>query len=348
MNLDTIKVTEKPRILVVRTDRIGDLTLSLPVFTSLRATFPKAHICALTRKYTSEILQNRADIDQTITFDSDKSNIPVGQFCNVVSLIRRGKFDVGIALYLNNSIALALLIAGIPIRIGPATKLAQIGLNHKIKQRRSKSNRHEADHNLDLLKPLGAEIIRESKVYIPDSTPLLLGAKNGKPRVGIHPGHGGSSLNWPKRYYGQLIGILEKSGLDVYLTGSENEQDLLEEIALASGGKPKTYVGTNGIMELAKVLSELDVFVASSTGPLHLASAVGTPVVGIYCPIYVCLPERWGPIGKHDTAIRPMMEPCKVCNSICNVDCMATIDIEQVRIAILSKISNKTNKVAGY
>ena len=107
-----------------------------------------------------------------------------------------------------------------------------------------------------------------------------------------------------------------------------------------AGGVAQIYIGERGLKALAAELAAMDVFIASSTGPLHIASAVGTPVVGVYCPIKVCLPERWGPIGPNDMALVPDVPPCPECvGARCEYyDCMERVTIEQVRDAALSKI----------
>jgi len=340
MTARKIDLGENPRILVARTDRIGDLVLSLPVFASLRKAFPKATICALTRNYTREILEGRGDVDEIISFDSENSQIPLRSFQGLVSTVKKRKFDVGIALYLNFSVSLLFALSGIPRRIGPATKAAQFFLTDKVKQHRSKGKRHETDHNLDLLKPLSVAPVRRATLDVAEPTYKAFKKNEGRPLIGVHPGHGGSSRNWPENRYAELIASLSLAGCDVVVTGSSLEVNLVERVIEKSGVKPQIYIGNSGLKELARVLAGLDVFIGPSTGPLHLASAVGTPVVGLYCPIFVCLPARWGPIGANDTALAPDLEPCEKCvNEKCvHFDCMESISVEKVKDAALDKV----------
>ncbi|VAX18831.1 ADP-heptose--lipooligosaccharide heptosyltransferase II [hydrothermal vent metagenome] len=340
MTARKIDLGETPRILVARTDRIGDVALSLPVFASLRKAFPKAKICALTRNYTREILEGRDDVDEIISFDSESSRIPLRSFPGLVSKIKEMKFDVGIALYLNFSVSLLLALSRVPRRLGPATKAAQIFLTDKVKQRRSKGKRHEADHNLDLLKPLSVAPVRRAVIDVAEPRLITFKKNEGRPLIGVHPGHGGSSRNWPENHYAELISRLSSSGCDVVVTGSTIERELVRRVIKRSGVKPQVYLGNGGLKELACALAGLDVFIGPSTGPLHIASAVGTPVVGLYCPIFVCLPARWSPIGPNDTALTPDVEPCDRCvNEKCaHYDCMETISVEKVKEAALAKV----------
>ncbi len=340
MTARKIDLGETPRILVARTDRIGDVALSLPVFASLRKAFPKAIICALTRNYTREILEERDDVDEIISFDSKSSQIPLRSFTGLVSKIKEMKFDVGIALYLNFSVSLLLAMSRVPRRLGPATKAAQIFLTDKVKQHRSKGKRHEADHNLDLLKPLSVAPVRRAVIDVAEPGLVAFKRNEGRPLIGVHPGHGGSSRNWPEDSYAELIASLSSSGCDVVVTGSAIERELVLRVVKRSGVKSQVYLGADGLKELACALAGLDVFIGPSTGPLHIASAVGTPVVGLYCPIFVCLPARWGPIGSNDIALTPDVEPCDRCvNEKCaHYDCMETISVEKVKEAALQRV----------
>ncbi|MBI5814701.1 MAG: glycosyltransferase family 9 protein [Nitrospinae bacterium] len=341
MSQDIIKLPDRPRILVARTDRIGDVVLSLPVFTSLKTFFPRAYLCALTRSYTKDLLLSRPDVDEVISFDSKNAAIPFGEFPRLLKEVRKRKFDAAVILYSNFSVAALAAMAGIPCRVGPASKVAQVFLTQRVIQRRSKNLVHEADHNLNLLKPFGVTPIRVPFLLAPKPPLILLQRTEGRPLIGVHPGHGGSSRNWPEERYAQLCAQLYDSGCDVVVTGSAAEKPLVERIVAASGKPARKFIGSGPLPELVSALSQLDVFVASSTGPLHIASAVGTPVVGLYCPIFACLPQRWGPIGPKDTALSPKVEPCMRCTprKCLHFDCMEKIEVRLVRDAALGKVS---------
>ena len=179
MSPEKIKLPENPRILVVRTDRIGDAVLSLPVFASLRVHWPKAHIAALVRSYTSELYQDREDVDEVIAFDAPTHHIPPGKFFALRGQLANKKFDVAIALFSTFSVSALLAAARIPVRIGPATKLAQLFFTHRIKQSRSKQLRHEADHNLDLLAALGVAPVRKASIKAEAKLPDDVDKKRG-------------------------------------------------------------------------------------------------------------------------------------------------------------------------
>ncbi|MDH5638723.1 MAG: glycosyltransferase family 9 protein [Nitrospinota bacterium] len=346
MSTDIIKLPENPAILVVRTDRIGDMVLSLPVFASIRKAWPAARVTVLARDYTSQLIEGREDVDEVISFSSSGAHVPAGMILPLASRLREKKFDAAILLYLKSSVAITLALARIPVRIGPATKLAQLALTHRIPQRRSQGLKNEADYNLDLLAPLGIEPVREAKIHVDPNAPKVFQKNGGRPLVGVHPGSGGSARNWPKSNWVELIRALSRAGYDIALTGAAHERDMVEGIKEASGERAQVYIGQNGLKALAEALAQLDVFVGPSTGPLHMASAAGTPVVGIYCPIRVCLPVRWGPIGPGGSAVAPDVPPCEYClGADCpHFDCMEKITpdmiVDQVAIKIRSATLN--------
>jgi ADP-heptose:LPS heptosyltransferase len=339
MNTKVITLPERARILVARTDRIGDLVLSLPVFTSLKSAFPRSSICALVRNQTAELLAGRPDVDDVISFDSDTARIPWGEFKRLLPEIVKRKFDAAVILFSNFSVTALAAVAGIPVRVGPATKIAQALLTHRVRQRRSKTLRHETDHNLDISTVLGAPPIRVAFIAPPSPPMVRLAKADGRPLVGVHPGSGGSARNWPEKRYVELIRELTGAGCDVVVTGSTAEKELVERVIRSSGALASPHIGNGKLMELASALSQMDVFVAGSTGPLHMASALGTPVVGIYCPIFVCLPQRWGPIGPKDTALVPNVAACAKCvmEKCPHYDCMEMISVGLVRDSVMGK-----------
>jgi ADP-heptose:LPS heptosyltransferase len=171
---------------------------------------------------------------------------------------------------------------------------------------------------------------------------------NLKPVIGIHPGSGGSSLNWPPAKYAQLVTMLSEDGYAVTVTGSPAETEFVQRIADDSGANPSIYIGDEGIKKLAEKINGFDVFVAGSTGPLHIAGAVETPAIGIYSPVKVCLPERWGPIGKDDIALLPEnIGPCETCvgETCADYNCMENIEVLTVKEAIISILQKKKTAI---
>ena len=125
------------------------------------------------------------------------------------------------------------------------------------------------------------------------------------PFVVLHPGSGGSALDWPAKNFGRLAGkINSELGLSIITTGSASESVLIDTIQKQT----KNIVRLEGqlnLKELAALLKKASLIIANSTGPLHLAVAVDTKVIGLYCTLVACGPERWGPYHRADSVIVP-------------------------------------------
>ena len=331
-----LTLAENSRILVIRPDRIGDVVLSTPVLMSLRAAKPGWKIALLVRPMIAPLLEGHPAIDELIALDTD-AKPSWKNTAALAGVLRLKKFDAALHLYSDFWISLAVWRAGVPVRIGPASKLARVFYNTALTQRRSRGERHEADYNLDLLAPLGIPPLRESMLPV---WPNAIGAAAAlldpaRKNIGVFPGMGGSARNWKPERYARLIDLLGAGGINVILMGGAADAAMVAGVADACVTTPKRFAGTD-LKELAALIQKLDVFIAPSTGPLHIAGAVGTPAVGIYCPIRVCLPRRWGPIGKRDTAPRPDVPVCEKCvKEQCPYwDCMDRLSADEVAAAV--------------
>lgn len=337
---EPIALPDSARILVIRPDRIGDVVLSTPVLASLRAAKPGWKIAMLVRPIVAPLLEGHPAIDELLTLDTD-AKPSWKNTAALAGILRQKKFDAALHLYSDFWVSLAVWRAGVPVRIGPASKLARIFYNTALPQRRSRGERHEADYNLDLLAPLGIPPLRKSILPV---APDAIGAAvalldSSRKNIGVFPGMGGSARNWKPEQYARLIDILNAEGNNVILMGGAADANIVDAVAAACAIAPKRFAGTQ-LKELAAFIRKLDVFAAPSTGPLHIAGAVGTPAVGIYCPIRVCLPRRWGPIGTRDAALRPDVPMCEACvKEQCPYwDCMDRLTADEAAAAVKERL----------
>jgi len=283
-------------ILIVRTDRLGDVLLTTPVSTALRRMFPRARISWLVRPYTAPLLEHNPDIDQILV---DRGESPG----RLADRIRNERFDAAIVAYPRWRIVRALWRARVPLRIGPANKFYAILLNKRVRQCRSKGAKHETDYNLELLAPLGASFKRYPTRYVATdkerkaarSVLEAKGISGAKPVVILHPGSGGSSARWPLGHFMELGDRLQTAGCDLVVTGGPGEDH--EGSMRKTMRRTPAFVaaGSVSIRELAAILSWADLVVTNSTGPLHLAVALGVPTVSIYSSLPTRHPARWGP-----------------------------------------------------
>ncbi|HTA76123.1 MAG TPA: glycosyltransferase family 9 protein [bacterium] len=339
-------IQSSPRhILVSRTDKIGDLILSLPVFQSLRKAFPNARITALVSAYAKEVVQGHPAIDSVELYDPREGVGPT------LERFKQLNPDVFIALYPRPKLALAARLAKIPIRIGTAFRWYSFLFNPRVNMRRRFGDRHEVEYNLHLLSPLGVTSFA-SKLEWPvtpaekESAVELLqsrGIAPGTHYVVVHPGHKGSALNWSIYHYSEIIARLcQEKDLRVVVTGGLDETGLIAQLTSLLGfytleNKPVYFIGECTLKQLAAVYQGADCFLSGSTGTMHIAAAVGTPTVALFCPIPETTPVRWGPWGNEAVVLMPRNLKCPDCRKgYCSKhDPMDDISEDDVFMAII-------------
>ena len=296
------------RILVVRNDKLGDFVLALPSFALLKQALPSAEICALVPEYTREVADLAPGIDRVLI--DPGSDSPSGSAMALARAWRAEEFDALIALFTTSRIGLAGWRARIPHRLSPATKLAQVFFDDRVRQRRSQSTQPEYEYNLDLarhyLRGLGAPIpdaparpvLAFAAEAVADEREALCNAlalEPGRKLVFIHAGSGGSANNLDLEQYAELASAVQSAaGHQFVLTAGPGEGQRTRELAARIQGAPVVvFESTGGLGAFARTLATADVFVGGSTGPLHLAGALDRPTVGFYPRRPTSSPLRW-------------------------------------------------------
>jgi ADP-heptose:LPS heptosyltransferase len=340
-------------LLVARTDRIGDFVLTLPVFESLSQH--SLHFSVLCRRAVVPLLDHNPHVHRIITADD-----PVD---GVIDTIMNAGFDALLVL-VNDSLIRQLLprLRGIPVRIGPMSKpFAWREYTHPVLQKRSRSRLNEAEYNLELLRIFGidtAPAIRpklyltgdERSAFAKVLTQHLNGKAWPKPRVILHQGMGGSALNWPSSHYQNLAQRMLEAGMGVILTGFgpaevEQNQMLFNRFRGCFDDCLIDLSDRLSLRELALLIDTADLFVGPSTGPTHIANAVGTPIISFYPPIQVQSATRWQPYLADALIFTPEVTCGKkyhCSRDRCRFfDCMATITPEAV-FAQLTRLLDRT------
>ena len=322
---------ENPRILLVRTDRIGDVTLTTPAAAALKAALPGARLHFLAGAYARPVLEKNPALERIIT---------LGGFFDTLRELRRENYDAAVVFFVDFRSALLPLLAGIPLRVGPASKVWSLFLNRRISQHRSRIEKHEADYNRELLAGLGLPVTPAptSVTVTPEEKDAAAraleraGLKPGDLIVGVHPGSRGSAMNWPPENFAALASRLMRAhGVKVLLTGSAAETPLLEEMAAAMPEKPAVLREPLDLRHFMALVGRCSMFVTNSTGPLHLAVAQGVPTLSFFPPIKVCSPRRWGPYGDGvNKVLVPSGPECLECSreKCARFNCMAEITVE--------------------
>lgn len=305
-------MASQKKILVIRNDKLGDFILAWPAFSLLKKQYPDARIIALVPAYTAPMAQLCESIDEVLIDDRKPSF-----FRDVTALaenIRHLQIDTAISLFSESRTALALLFAGVSIRIGPATKIAQIFLNRRLKQKRSRSLKPEYEYNLDLVRHYisnngDAPVATKKPPFLKFDKAEIAGIKDvfikthqvpvSSRLVFVHPGTGGSAVNLSLEQYADLIASLTKS-TDSYfvITAGPGETEQANRLsALLETTAHCTYHSSDGIVGFSKFLSICDIFISGSTGPLHIAAALNVCTAAFYPARRSATSLRWQTIN---------------------------------------------------
>jgi len=324
-----------PSFIIFRTDRMGDVVLSLHVPTAIKQAYPDAHITFVVQPYTRALLEHHPHIDEIVTLEHPSSIKPS---------LKARRYDVALVLFSTLPIAWNIFRARIPVRIGPLSKWWAVFFTVPVVQKRSQCVSSEGAYNLELLSALGIHAQTFPQLYrdkhdsifrdtyfsqhnIPHTAKLVI----------IHPGSGNSAKNWPTEKFLSLARMMkDMPHVKILITG--NAAELKEHTLLLA----KHHLEPTDCMQEAlplssflSVISGAAMLITNSTGPLHCAVALGIKTVSMFCPIHVCSPTRWGPytreMSNHGVII-PDVPTCKKCTGkhCAYFNCMDRITVEEV------------------
>jgi len=318
-------------IIISRTDKIGDVILTLPMLAQLKQLLPDCKIIFLCRSYTKPILECNTLIDQIVDWDEIDGLTTKQRVERLKSL----EADAIIHVFPHKKIAQDSFRAGIPLRIGTSHRLWHwLYCNKLLNFSRKNSELHESQLNLKLLFPLGytqqmttkalSEITLFDSVPQVDETVLSYLDKNRTTLI-FHPHSRGSAREWPIEYYVELCNLLPEEKYNIVFCGTAEEEKTYNH---ALSGIKRAYLNAGGKLSLKQYISLISCaegLVAASTGPLHIAAACGIYAFGIYPPIRPMHPGRWAPIGKNVHVFVAQKE-CSDCRKSMPCHCMAEIE----------------------
>jgi lipopolysaccharide heptosyltransferase II len=304
---DIIKTEAIQKILVTRTDRIGDVLLSTPVFKSIKERFPAAKLYAVVLPGTREILEGNPYIDSIIVYDKrGKERSFLGSLIFALSL-RKEKIDCAIHLHPTNRVHVMSFVAGIPVRIGYKRKLNRL-LTHAFPERKREGAEHEAEYNYDLLQPLG---IRKPETLLPffsvtekDEKALQAYLKRHAlslaSYVCLFPSASCRSKMWPLESFALLAERLVRDAQKtIVIVGGKDAKAYAADIKRFSSVPLIDLTGELGLKELGALFKGADLVVSNDSGPAHIAASMGTPVIAIFGRKESGLgPKRWRPLGE--------------------------------------------------
>ncbi len=300
------------KIIVSRTDKLGDVILSLPVISQLKKLFPDAAIDFLINKKNAELIKNYPGINSIIIYDEFKN------YSEKLRYFENENYDVAVSVFPRFEIALLFFLSGIKHRIGTAYRGYSFLFNEKIYEHRKYAEKHEAEYNLNLLKLITKDIPLVKEFYFSytqDESDNLnskladFGFSLNEKFVIIHPGSKRSAKDWSVSRFTELTKLLLEEFIDhkIVLTGIIEESVLTKKIKNESGNNKSVIdlAGSLSLRELLILIDKSQLFISNSTGPIHIAGALNKKIIGFY-PNEVPMNEtRWKPLSDKAIVLKP-------------------------------------------
>jgi heptosyltransferase-2 len=308
------------KILVSRTDRLGDVILSLPIATALKKALPNTEVAFLVKPYTAPITKRISQIDETFSITSSRKGLHIFKIY---------KPDAVIFAKPELQLAIEAVMAKIDVRIGTGYRYYSGLFTRWVYEHRQKGTKHESEYSVNLLSPL---IDQNFEVEMPSLIVSEIGkieAENKLKELGIegkyivvHPGSFGSSPDYLPEDYAQVcLFLLEKhKDLSIVISAGPNEIGIANRVlvnGLNNNSKIK-IVSDLSLDAFSELLRGASLMLGSASGPAHLSALVNTPTVSLFPGLQPMWPARWKPLGKEVSVLVPHAdEPlCIDCN--CN------------------------------
>jgi heptosyltransferase-3 len=334
------------KILVIKLRYIGDVLLATPVLRALRERFPDAHLAVAVNRGTEDVLKWNPDLNEVLVVE--RSGL-AAQFQFLQEIRQRG-FDCVIDLTDGDRSAVLARCSGAPVRIGLNEEHRWRGLLYTTVVQARPDVRHRLDRDLETVRPLGIQpkagplILQTSPQDDEDAARLLeemTGDRNpggAKRLVMLQPGARYWFKAWPAERFAELAGRLaEKYGCRVLIGGDARERDLAEAIRANARAAAVSLAGRLTLRQYAAVLKRCALFVGNDNGPMHMAAALGVPLVALFGPSN---PAEWGPRGARTEVLYRGLD-CRRCfHPTCTrgeESCMRQITVDEV-FAAASKL----------
>lgn len=346
-------MTEK--ILVVRYRFIGDMILTVPFLRNLRNNFPDAQIDMLVAPNSYEVISECPYVNNFIIFDTknkhryETSGEKKKSFFSYVRELKDNKYTRAYVLKRSLSSAILCFLSQIPYRIGFDTEGRGFLLSKRVKY---DINKHESQCFLDVLRAEGCRVddghlenwVKESNLKKIDDILCENSVSEGETKVVVHATATNPKKLWSEKNFSVLIKMLDEKNIRIIHVGASSDRKTYEEIYKNVGElkkKPINLCGELTLEESLALIKRADLIVGNDSGNLHMASSVGTKVVGIYGAMPV---SKWGALGEGNKLLTSNV-PCAPCNKrgkcAHNLECLTSITPETVMSAIEEVLKNE-------
>lgn len=357
-------------ILIVKLSAIGDVIHTLPALVALRRHYPQAHISWLVEDGSAEILEGHAALDELIVWKRREFQVAFKQFhwirsgqlfSTTLRQVRRQKYDliIDFQALLKSALWVALAKGSRKVGFGPGmdhSEGSHLALTEKIPA--ISMEVHALERGLKLLQAIGvpADKVDYQLPHIQnvewEVEQFLEKAGIGKDDsfVVIHPMARWETKLWVNERFAEVADALNEQGIKSVFSGGPADGEIINQIASMTKVGLKRFDGQGGLRHLAALCHRAAVVLSTDTGPMHLAVAVGTPVVALFGPT---ASNRTGPFGSQHTVIRAGVScsPCfrRKCHStVVELNgCMKRIKTKEVVSAVLECLNRENIPTDG-
>ncbi|MDO9182450.1 MAG: glycosyltransferase family 9 protein [Bacteriovorax sp.] len=353
------------RVLINRSDAIGDSILTMPMVKILKEKFPEAKVTMLIAAKSADIFKSHPYVDDyKIYHRNARFYLKIREMFRIFNEVKPTHYFYAGGGYLPNFIS---WLTRVKFRGGLKSRWhTYLFLNFGIRQKRSMVTMHEMEYNLNLLSPLGIDYNYKDKYhYSPEiylsndeieknanlfkNELIKEGIETERKMVFIHPGMTGHTLNWSSRNYARLVIKFEQKFPEKFLfiiSHTPSDYIFLQGLKEILGRKENAFLKNRiyyfngqkeGLRHYMSILKNAAVFVGPSTGTTHIAAVIGVPVVSIYSPIKIQSALRWGPLSKNNEKVK-ILVPDVICGEVkkCALrecpyyECMGKIEVDDV------------------
>lgn len=308
------------RVLIRGVNWLGDAVMTLPALEALRRLWPHAALGVVAPEGLAPLWRMEPAVEAVEPFGPSGGFGRLLEDCRLASRLRKGRWEVAVVLPNSFHSALVPALGGIPRRVGFATDGRGWLLTDPLAKTESLKAHHQVEHYMALIRSLGYEgptppvrlrVSEEKLRWAEEALSGLGDGQGGRPLVGIHPGatYGPAKRWFPERFAAVAESTARELEARILVLGGPGEAPWADKLASALPGRVADWTGRTDVSELAALLARLDLLVCNDSGPMHLAAAVGTPVVAVFGSSE---PSQTGPSGEGHLLVREPVE-CSPC-----------------------------------
>lgn len=355
---DSVPIQEIERILILRTDGIGDVLNSTPAISALRDAYRDAHISAVVRPLGAEILLLNPHIDEALIYDVDNVHRSPITRLRFLRQLRAGRYDLAVILRNSSRCNLMAYLSGARYRIGRTSERKRFSftLTHGVSSRDPKGTKHEIDRNMDVVRLIGAKngarelILHLSKEERAWAQNFLcrqgVGASGHVPLlVGIHPGGSSFDKLWPAENFARAANrLMQEFAARIMLFSGPGEDALAQSIQrIMVYERRKLKLATPAVIsaaglrlrQFAALVERCSLFLCNDSGPMHIAAALKVPTVAVFGPTDHV---RWKPCSENAAIVRKDMDcwPCSAHKCKKGFECIKSLPVDHLLDAVYS------------